>query len=72
MAAMTTAEIIATMIVAAGTVTAGVWAVVTFIYRYGQKQQREKDYREKLAADIADLQRRYPTLGDGKNGPAEP
>jgi hypothetical protein len=71
MAAMIAAEIIATIIVAAGTLTAGVVSVVKFIYRYGQKQQREKDYREKLAADIADLQRRNLTLGDGKNGPAE-
>jgi hypothetical protein len=71
MAAMLAAEI-ATIIVGAGTVTAGVMTVVKFIYRYGQKQQREKDYREKLAADIADLKRRNLTPGDGKNGPAEP
>jgi len=65
-------EIIATLIVAAGTLIAGVATAVTFIYRYGQRQQREKDYREKIAADIAELQRRNVNPGEGENRAAEP
>ena len=62
---MITIEIVATVIVAVVTLTAGVATAVKFIYRYGQRQQREKDYREKVAADIADLQRRNLNPGDG-------
>ena len=67
MAAMITIEIIATIIVAAGTLTVGVVSAVKFIYRYGQRQQREKDYRAKVAADIADLQRRNLNRADGES-----
>jgi hypothetical protein len=40
---------------------AGIATVVKFIYCCGQRQQREKVYREKVAADIADLQRSAET-----------
>jgi hypothetical protein len=69
---MITIEIVATLVVAAGTLAAGVAAVVKFIYRCGQRQQREKDYREKVAADIADLQRRNLNQGVEENRSAEP
>jgi hypothetical protein len=40
--------------------------------RYGQRRQRENDYREKVAADIADLRRRSLNQGDGEIRSTEP
>lgn len=72
MAAMIVTAFIATMIVAAGTLFAGAVAVVKLIYRYALKQQEEKVYRAKIAADIEDLQQRSRQGGEGRNRSAEP
>ena len=69
---MITIEIVATLVVAVGTLAAGVVTVVKFIYRCGQRQQREKYYRDKVAADIADLQRRNLNQGVAENRPTAP
>ena len=55
---MVTIEVVAGVIVAVGTIAAGVTSVVKWIFSRGRKAEKEDAYRAKVAADLEDLKKR--------------
>ena len=51
-------EVVASVIVAAGTIAAGTKVLVTWIYNRGRRAEREDAYRAKLAAELEELKKR--------------
>jgi len=57
-ATMVIIEVVASVIVAAGTIAAGTKVLVTCIYNRGRKAEREDVDRAKLAAELEELKKR--------------
>ncbi len=55
---MVTIGVVAGVIVAIGTITAGVIRVVNWIFGAGRKAEKERAERAKVAADLEDLRKR--------------
>jgi hypothetical protein len=57
---MDTIDIVAGVVVAVGTITAGGISAVKWIFSRGRKAEREDAYKAKVAADLENLKRRLP------------
>lgn len=64
---MVTIGVVAGVIVAFGTITAGVISVVNWNFSRGRKAEQEDAYRAKVAADPENLKKRLPGSGDDGN-----